>query len=72
MQSAELQTFVICQNLNIHMHLLHHFQFTSQESKMIATPARVEKVQKCAFNFEIYRFLKKAANLPHPPLPFTI
>ena len=35
---------------------------------MIATPASAERVQKCVFNFEIHRFLKKAANLPHPPL----
>ena len=40
-------------------HVFHHFQFTSQESKMIATPASAERVQKCNFNFEIYRFLKK-------------
>ena len=31
-------------------------------------PVSVERVQKCVVNFEIYRFLKKAANLPHPPL----
>ena len=39
---------------------------------MIATPASVERVQKCAFNFEIYRFLKKATNLPHLPLFFKL
>ena len=33
---------------------------------MIATPVSAERVQKCVFNFEIYRFLKKTANLPHP------
>ena len=36
---------------------------------MNVPPASVERVQKCVVNFEIYRFLKKAANLPHPPLP---
>ena len=35
---------------------------------MNVPPVSVESVQKCAVNFEIYRFLKKAANLPHPPL----
>ena len=35
---------------------------------MNVPPASVERVQKCVVNFEIYRFLKKAANLPHPPL----
>ena len=35
---------------------------------MNATPASVERVQKYVFNFEIYRFMKKAVNLPHPPL----
>ena len=48
--------------------LSHHFHFISQESKMIATPASVERVEKCVFNFEIYCFLKNAANLPHSPL----
>ena len=33
------------------------------------TPASGERVQKYVFNFEIYRFAKKAAKLPHPPLP---
>ena len=32
------------------------------------TPASGERVQKYVFNFEIYRFAKKAAKLPHPPL----
>ena len=36
---------------------------------MNVPPVSVERVQKCVVNFEIYRFLKKAANLPHPPLP---
>ena len=36
---------------------------------MIATPASVERVEKCVFNFETYRFLKKTANLLHPALP---
>ena len=49
-------------------HLSHHFKFTSQQSKMNATPASIERVKKYVFNFEIYRFVKKAANLPHPPL----
>ena len=35
---------------------------------MNVPPVSVEGVQKCVVNFEIYRFLKKAANLPHPPL----
>ena len=35
---------------------------------MNVQPVSVERVQKCVVNFEIYRFLKKAANLPHPPL----
>ena len=35
---------------------------------MNVPPVSVERVQKCVINFEIYRFLKKAANLPHPPL----
>ena len=35
---------------------------------MNVPPVSVERVQKCVVNFEIYRFLKKAANLPHPPL----
>ena len=35
---------------------------------MNATPASVERVQKYVFNFEIYCFMKRAANLPHPPL----
>ena len=35
---------------------------------MNVPPGSVERVQKCVVNFEIYRFLKKAANLPHPPL----
>ena len=35
---------------------------------MNVPPVSVERVQKCAVNFDIYRFLKKAANLPHPPL----
>ena len=48
-------------------HLSHHFQFTSQESKMIATPASVERVEKCVFNFEIYRFLKKGQFTPFSP-----
>ena len=37
---------------------------------MNVPPASVERVQKCLVNFEIYRFLKKTANLPHPPLPY--
>ena len=41
-------------------HLSHHFKFTSQQSKMNATPASVERVQKYVFNFEIYRFVKKS------------
>ena len=49
-------------------HLSHHFKFTSQQSKMYATPASVERVQKYVFDFKIYRFVIKAANLPHPPL----
>ena len=40
-------------------HLFHHFKFTSQEGKINATPASVERVQKYVFNFEIYRFVKK-------------
>ena len=32
------------------------------------TPASGERVQKYVFNLEIYRFAKKAAKLPHPPL----
>ena len=36
---------------------------------MNVPPVSVERAQKCVVNFEIYRFLKKAANLPHPPLP---
>ena len=32
------------------------------------TPASGERVQKYVFNFEIHRFAKKAAKLPHPPL----
>ena len=35
---------------------------------MNVPPVSVERVQKCVVNFEIYRFLKKTANLPHPPL----
>ena len=35
---------------------------------MNVPPVSIERVQKCVVNFEIYRFLKKAANLPHPPL----
>ena len=35
------------------------------------TPAIGERVQKYVFNFEIYRFAKKAAKLPHPPLPLA-
>ena len=35
---------------------------------MNVPPVSVERVQKCVVNFEIYRFLKKSANLPHPPL----
>ena len=35
---------------------------------MNVPPVSVERVQKCVVNFEIYRYLKKAANLPHPPL----
>ena len=38
---------------------------------MNVPPVSVERVQKCVVNFEIYRFLKKAANLPHPPLDFV-
>ena len=38
---------------------------------MDVPPVSVERVQKGVVNFEIYRFLKKAANLPHPPLPIT-
>ena len=34
-----------------YQHLTHHFQFTSQKNKMIATPASVESVQKCVFIF---------------------
>ena len=34
---------------------------------MNATPASVERKQKCGVHFEIYRFLKKAVNLPHYP-----
>ena len=34
----------------------------------MSIPASVERVQKYVFNFEIYRFVKKTANLPHPPL----
>ena len=37
---------------------------------MNVPPVSVERVQKCVVNFEIYRFLKKAANLPHPPLQY--
>ena len=37
---------------------------------MNVPPVSVERVQKCVVNFERYRFLKKAANLPHPPLLF--
>ena len=37
---------------------------------MNVPPVSVERVQKCVVNFEIYRFLKKAANLPHPPLRY--
>ena len=36
---------------------------------MNTTPASVEKMQKCVVNFKLYRFLKKAAKLPHSPLP---
>ena len=51
-------------------HLSHHFQFTSQERKMNATDASVERVQKYVFNFETYRFLK---NRPICPiLPYAI
>ena len=49
-------------------HLSHHFKFTSQQSKMNATSVSVERGQKYVFNFEIYRFVKKADNLSHPPL----
>ena len=49
-------------------HLSHHFKFTSQQSKMNDTAASGERVQKYVFNFELYRFAKKAAKLPHPPL----
>ena len=35
---------------------------------MNVPPVSVERAQKCVVNFEIHRFLKKAANLPHPPL----
>ena len=35
---------------------------------MIATPASAVSLQRCGFNLEIHRFLKKNANLPHPPL----
>ena len=35
------------------------------------TPASGERVQKFVFNFEIYRFARKAAKLPHPPLRFV-
>ena len=38
---------------------------------MNVRPVSVERVQKCVVNFEIYRFLKKAANLPHPPLLYA-
>ena len=51
----------------MYKHLSLHFQFASQESKIIATPASAERVQKCVFNFEIYCFLKKTTNLPHLP-----
>ena len=37
---------------------------------MNAPPVSVERVQKCVVNFEIYCFLKKAANLPHSPYHF--
>ena len=39
---------------------------------MNVPPVSVERVQKCVVNFEIYRFLKKAANLPHPPLQLCL
>ena len=39
---------------------------------MNVPPVSVERVQKCVVNFEVYRFLKKAANLPHPPLPLEV
>ena len=48
-------------------HLFHHFKFTSQENKMNATPASVERVQKYVFNFEIYRFVKKRPIYPILP-----
>ena len=35
---------------------------------MNVTPASVERVQKCVFNFEIYSFLKKKVNSHHFPL----
>ena len=34
---------------------------------MIATPASAERVQKCIFDFEIYRFLKKRSIYPILP-----
>ena len=49
-------------------HLSYHFKVTSQQSKMNATPASVERVQKYVFSFEIYRFVK---NRPiYPILPY--
>ena len=35
-----------------------------------ATPASAERVQKCFFSFEIYRFLKKRSI--YPILPYLI
>ena len=40
----------------------------AKESKMNATPVSVERLQKCVFKFEIYRFYKKTNNLLHSPL----
>ena len=34
---------------------------------MIATPASAERVQKCAFNFEIFRFIKNGQFTPSSP-----
>ena len=42
--------------------------FPYRKVKMNVPPVSVERAQKCVVNFEIYSFLKKAANLPHPPL----
>ena len=52
-------------------HLSYHFKITSQESDMNVTPASVERVQKCVFNFEIYTFLKKKSFTPFSPTAIT-